>query len=64
MTGVKLDLIKDVNMYTFLEQAIRGGVSVISERYAKANNKHIPDYNPSQPSNYLLYIDANNLCKL
>ena len=48
-------------MYQFCEQAIRGGVCTITKRYAKANNKDLPDYDSSIPSNYLWYIDANNL---
>jgi hypothetical protein len=63
MTKVKLELLKDVEMYQFMENAIRGGVSVISKRHAVANNKYLKDYNPNKPSNFLWYIDANNLCK-
>ncbi|MFM7989219.1 MAG: hypothetical protein ACKPKO_58885, partial [Candidatus Fonsibacter sp.] len=32
-----------------------------SKRYVKANNKYLPDYNPEEDSNYLMYWDANNL---
>ena len=48
-------------MYTFLEQTIRGGISTITHRHAKANNHNLPDYDPSKPESYLSYIDANNL---
>ena len=34
MTGKRLELLKDVDMYTFCERAIRGGISVISKRRA------------------------------
>lgn len=41
---------------------IRGCVSSIFHRYAKANNKYIPDtYNPDSPSTFLTYLDVNNL---
>ncbi|UYV81655.1 PLSCR3 [Cordylochernes scorpioides] len=42
MTNVSLDLISDPDMYLTCEQ-IRGGVSMISKRYAKANNPFMGD---------------------
>ena len=43
MTGVRLELLTDPTKYTFFEKSIRGGVSVISNRYAKANNPYVKD---------------------
>jgi len=34
---------------------------MVSERYAKANNPQVPDYDPSKPKKYVMYLDANNL---
>ena len=45
MTGVKLELISDVDMQLFIEKGTRGGISYIAHRYAKANNKCMQDYN-------------------
>ena len=47
----------------FIESSIRGGISVISHRYARANNPYLkPElYDGSKPNSYLLYVDANNL---
>ncbi|UYV75613.1 PLSCR3 [Cordylochernes scorpioides] len=42
MTNVSLDLISDPDMYLTCEQ-IRGGVAMISKRYAKANNPFMGD---------------------
>ena len=60
--GVKLQLISDAEMFRMIDAGMRGGVAMISKRYARANNKHLGDlYDASRPSNYILYLDANNL---
>ena len=61
MTGVELDLINDKEMFKFFEDAKRGGVSVISQRYTKANIPGKEGYDPKQPISFLLYVDMNNL---
>ena len=61
MTKVELELLHDANMYNFIESGIRGGVSVICNRYAKANMRDASDYDPSKPETHILYLDANNL---
>jgi len=60
---VKLELFHDkqVDMYLFCEAGIRGGMCIIANRYAKANNKYMDDYDASKPSIYLFDVDANNL---
>lgn len=61
MTGVRLELLTDIDMHLFIEKGLRGGISMICHRYAKANNKYMPKYDPSQESSHLAYLDANNL---
>ena len=61
LTKVKLELISDVDTYNFIEKGIRGGVSVISHRYARANNKYMTEYDPEKESSYIIYLDANSL---
>ena len=45
-----------------VEKGIRGGVSMISNRYGKSNNEYMDDrYDASKPTKYITYLDANNL---
>lgn len=57
----ELELLVDQTMYNMFEVGIRGGVSIIAKRYAKANNRYMASYKPSKPSKYILFIDKNNL---
>ena len=47
-------------MYLFTEKGLRGGISYITERYSKANNKYMKNYDPTKPSIYIPYLDMNN----
>ena len=61
MTGIKLDLMTDIDMFQFIEKGLRGGISYIANRYGKANNKYMSSYKPDEPNKYIMYLDANNL---
>ena len=37
-------------MYIFFEKCMKGGVSYISNRYSKVNNKYLKSYDPKQES--------------
>ena len=60
---VKLELLHDLDMLNMIEKMKRGGVCfVCSKRYVKANDQHMgKEYDPNQPSKYLIYQEANNL---
>ena len=60
VTGIKLEQISDIDKYLFIEKGLRGGVSYIAKRYAKANNKYTENYDPKKPSTFKTYLDVNN----
>ena len=41
-------------MYTFFEKGTRDGVSYISYRYSKANNKYLKSNDPKQESIHII----------
>ena len=61
MTDIKLELMTDIDMFQFIEKGLRGGISYIANRYGKANNKYMKEYDEKKPSKYIMYLDANNL---
>lgn len=63
MTGVRIEAFKDgqLDMLQMVQRGMRGGISMISKRYAKANNKYMSTYDPAVESSYITYLDANNL---
>jgi hypothetical protein len=48
-------------MHLFIEKGLRGGISMVSKRYAKANCPLTPNFNPDEETSYIMYLDANNL---
>jgi hypothetical protein len=60
-SGAEIELVSNMDMFQFFEKGMRGGVSYIAHRYAKANNKYMRTYDKNKQSNYIMYLDANNL---
>ena len=60
-TNVELELLTDYDMVLMVEEGIRGGICHAMQRYAKANNKYMKDYDKKKKPSYIQYLDANNL---
>ena len=61
-TEVKLELPTDNDMLLMIEKEIRGGICHAINRYVKANNKYVKNYDKNKESLYLVYLGENNLC--
>ena len=55
-TNVELELLKNYDMLSMIEEGIRGGICHAVNRYAHANNHYMKDYDKTKESSY-----ANNL---
>ena len=56
-----MELLTDYDQHLFVESGMRGGVSMVSQRYAAANNHYQEKFDVDQPSSFIQYLDANNL---
>ena len=61
MTEIELELISDIDMYLFIEKGIRGGISYITKRHNKANNKYVKNPDNIKKDTFITYFDVNNL---
>ena len=55
-TNVELELLTDYDMLLMIEEGIMGGICHAMQRYAKANNKYMKDYDKKKKSSYTQYI--------
>ncbi|XP_053201453.1 uncharacterized protein LOC128386445 [Panonychus citri] len=60
-TSIELQIFSDVDMLLMIESGIRGGLTMVSQRYARANDPELPDYNQTESKSKMLYLDVNNL---
>ena len=54
MRKIKPELIPDPETYIFFGKGTRGGISYISNRDSKANNKYLKSYDPKQEWKYYI----------
>jgi len=62
LTSIELELLSDYDMILMINHGMRGGISTISNRYARANNMYMGEaFDCNKPLSYISYLDANNL---
>ena len=61
LTNIEIQLITDSTIHDYIESGLRGGLSVICHRYARANNTRIKNYDSTKEACTLAYYDCNAL---
>ena len=62
MTKVELELQSDPDMLLIIESSTRGGIAIISYRYATDNNKYMgTEFDPGKESIFIYFLDVNGL---
>ena len=61
MASIKLEKISEIDKHLFYKKELRGGVSYIAKRYAKACNKYTENYDLKKPLTSITYLDMNNI---
>ena len=51
LTKIKIELITDLDMCIFFKKFSKGGISCISNRYSKANNRYLKSYDQNKNQN-------------
>ena len=59
MTGIKLELISDIDTHLFIEKWMRRDICYIAKRYRKGNNKYMKCYNINKPSKFIIHLGEN-----
>ena len=54
-TEVRLELLADIDMLLMVDKGIKEGIFHSINRYAKANNKYMKDYDRNKKSSYIKY---------
>ena len=61
-TGVKLELLQDIDQLLFFEKGIRGGINGLGAlRHFEANNKYLENFNSKEQSTFGAFFDVTSL---
>ena len=61
-SNIKLECLSDMKQIEMIEAGIRGGISVVSQKHAVANNRYMGElFDEEKPSSYICLFDCCNL---
>ena len=59
-TSVELEIPRDIDMQIFFDRGLTGGISMVANQYAKANNPLVDESNSNKENSYIGFFDCNN----
>lgn len=57
----EIELVTSEEKYKFFEGSTRGGVTCANRTVSVANNPGCKNYDPTKPTTWMIYLDANSL---
>lgn len=61
MSKAPYEFIKDIPAIEMLQDHLKGGINVVANRFAIANNEEIGNFNPLKDRKYIVHFDANSM---
>ena len=59
-SNIELEIPTDPDLHMFFDRSLIGGISIVSNHYAKANNPRLETNDPKQKTSYFGFFDRNN----
>ena len=61
-TKVKLELPRDPDMHLFFDKGLRGGISMVANHFARANNPEMKEHwDPKQKKSYIFFTTHSTI---
>ena len=63
-TKVELEIPLDPDMHNFIDNGLTGGISMVANQFARANNPEVVGYDSKKKRTYIGFFDCNNQVKI
>ena len=63
-TGIQLEIPRDPDMHLLFDRGLTGGISMVANHYARANNPQVDGYNEDKEKSYIGFFDCNNQVRI
>ena len=63
-TGIQLEIPRDPDMHLLFDRGLTGGISMVANHYARANNPQVEGYEEDKEKSYIGFFDCNNQVRI